>query len=262
MYALSNNQLEPVQAQSYQPDLGTPYDISLQDQLNANQADFNATQRMVGYNPAALAQLNAQKYAANTGVLGEQFRMNQAMRAGVYDKNRDILNDAKLKNLAIYDQQYGRQAQAKSNTKAITQAALNSISDKYAKNRLENRELGIYENMYNYRFDPAGRAINMNPLYQPNMPTVYNKQNNPNMIPVTDAQGNIIRYVSTDSTVTSPTSTSTSATPAAPVTYSLNPDYVPLEETQEDVYDEVAPKRKGGKIKKNYSQSSIVRAFK
>ena len=61
-YALSNNQLEPVQAQSYQPDLGTPYDISLQDQLNANQADFNATQRMVGYNPAALAQLNAQKY--------------------------------------------------------------------------------------------------------------------------------------------------------------------------------------------------------
>jgi hypothetical protein len=262
MYALSNNQLEPVQAQSYQPDLGTPYDISLQDQLNANQADFNATQRMVGYNPAALAQLNAQKYAANTGVLGEQFRMNQAMRAGVYDKNRDILNDAKLKNLAIYDQQYGRQAQAKSNTKAITQAALNSISDKYAKNRLENRELGIYENLYNYRFDPAGRAINMNPLYQPNMPTVYNKQNNPNMIPVTDAQGNIIRYVSTDSTVTSPTSTSTSATPAAPVTYSLNPDYVPLEETQEDVYDEVAPKRKGGKIKKNYSQSSIVRAFK
>jgi hypothetical protein len=189
MYALSNNQLEPVQAQSYQPDLGTPYDISLQDQLNANQADFNATQRMVGYNPAALAQLNAQKYAANTGVLGEQFRMNQAMRAGVYDKNRDILNDAKLKNLAIYDQQYGRQAQAKSNTKAITQAALNSISDKYAKNRLENRELGIYENMYNYRFDPAGRAINMNPLYQPNMPTVYSEQKNANMLPVYDADG-------------------------------------------------------------------------
>ena len=189
MYALSNNQLEPVQAQSYQPNLLNTYDISLQDQLNANQADFNATQRMVGYNPAALAQLNAQKYAANTGVLGEQFRQNQAMDMGIYNANTQTLNDAKLKNLEIFDRQYGRQSQAKSNTKAITQAALSSISDKYAKNRLENRELGIYENMYNYRFDPSGRAINMNPLYQPNMPTVYNEQKNANMLPVYDADG-------------------------------------------------------------------------
>jgi hypothetical protein len=263
MYALSNNQLEPVQAQSYTPDLGTPYDISLQDQLNANQADFNSLQRMVGYNPAAASQLAAQKYAANTGVLGEQFRANQAMRAGVYDKNRDILNDAKLKNLAIFDQQYGRQAQAKSNTKAIAQAALSSIGDKYAKNRLENRQLAIMENMYNYRFDPQGRAINMNPLYQPNIPTMYGNQKNPNMIPVKDADGNIIEY-----RFVGPSSNTSMATPTyvestAPTTYSLNPDYTPLEDTQEEVYDEVAPKnRKGGTVKKNYSQSSIVRQFK
>lgn len=191
MYALSNNQVEPVQAQSYQPDLGTPYDISYQDMLNANQADYNATQKMLGYNPSGLAQLNAQKYAANEKVLGEQFRQNQAMKAGVYDKNRDILNDAKLKNLGIYDQQYTRQSQAVSNTKAIAQAALNSISDKYAKNKAANRELGIYENMYNYRYDPAGRAINMNPLFQPNMPnSVYAKQTDPNYLPVYDAEGN------------------------------------------------------------------------
>jgi len=231
MYALSNNQLEPVQAQGYRPDLGTPYDISLQDQLNANQADFNSMQRMAGYNPAAQSMLAAQKYAANTGVLGEQFRMNQAMKAGVYDKNRDILNDAKLKNLAIFDQQYGRQAQAKSNTKAITHAALNSISDKYAKNKLENRELGIYENMYNYRFDSSGRAVNMNPLYQPNMPTLYANQTNPNMVPVKDANGNIIEFVSTtpaQSKTTSGGSAAFTTTPAAPVSYPLNPDYVPF----------------------------------
>jgi hypothetical protein len=169
MYALSSNQLEPVPAQGYQPDLGSPYDISFQDQLNANQSDYRAAQRMVGYNPAAQANLNAQKYQANQGVLGEQFRANQAMKDKVYGENRNILNDAKLKNLAIYDQQYGRQAQALSNTKATTQAALSSISDKYAKNKLENRELGIYENMYNYRFDKDGRAVNMNPLAQFNM---------------------------------------------------------------------------------------------
>ncbi len=169
MYALSSNQLEPVPAQGFQPDLGVPYDISLQDQLNANQSDYRAAQRMMGYNPAAQANLNAQKYQANQQVLGEQFRANQAMKDKVYGENRNILNDAKLKNLAIYDQQYGRQAEALSNTKATTQAALSSIADKYAKNKLENRELGVYENMYNYRFDNDGRAVNMNPLAQFNM---------------------------------------------------------------------------------------------
>jgi hypothetical protein len=164
MYALANNQVEPVFAQSYKPMLSTPFDISLQDQLNANQADYNATQRMVGYNPAALSQLNAQKYAANSAVLGQQTRLNQAEKARVYEANRNILNDAQLKNIGIYDQQMVRQSQAKSNTKAQTQVALNSISDKYSKNKLENRTLGVYENLYNYRYDNQGRAINVNPL--------------------------------------------------------------------------------------------------
>jgi hypothetical protein len=164
MYALANNQVEPVFAQSYKPMLSTPFDISLQDQLNANQADYNSTQRLVGYNPAALAQLNAQKYAANSAVLGQQTRLNQAEKARVYEANRNILNDAQLKNIGIYDQQMVRQSQAKSNTKAQTQVALNSISDKYSKHELENRTAGIYENLYKFRYDNKGRAINMNPL--------------------------------------------------------------------------------------------------
>lgn len=164
MYAMATNQLEPVQANFYRPELGVPYDISLQDHLNANQADYRAAQRTMGYNPAAQANLNAQKYQANQQVLGDQFRANQAMKDKVYGENRNILNDAKLKNLGIADQQYTRQSEALSNTKATTQAALNSITDKYAKNKLENRTLGVMENMYNYRFNKKGRAINMNPL--------------------------------------------------------------------------------------------------
>lgn len=166
MYALSNNQLEPVSAQTYQPQLDVPYDISLQDIRNENQADYRSAQKMVGYNPAAQAMLNTQKYAANQKVGAEEFRMNQAMKDKVYSGNRATLNDAKLKNLAIYDQQYGRQAQAKSNTKAITQAALNSISSKYMQNQLENRKLQTMENLYNYRFDKNYHAINENPLAQ------------------------------------------------------------------------------------------------
>jgi hypothetical protein len=166
MFAMATNQVAPVQAQTFQPDLGIPYDISYQDQLNANQADYRAAQRMMGYNPAAQANLNAEKYQANQSVLANQFRANQEMKDKVYSENRNMLNQAKLTNLGIFDKQYERQTEALANTKATTQAALNSISDKYAKNKLENRELKTYENMYNYRFGPNFRAQNMNPLAQ------------------------------------------------------------------------------------------------
>jgi len=166
MFALSSNNLEPVQSQLYKPLLEQTSDISYQDQLNENQADFNAIKRQVGNNPAALAALAGQKYQANSKVLGEQFRQNQTQKQGVFNRNRGVLNDATLKNLSILDQQYTRQATAKSNTKAIAQSALSSISDKIAKNKLENKTLGIYENMYNYRFGPNGRAQNWNGLAQ------------------------------------------------------------------------------------------------
>jgi hypothetical protein len=169
MLALAQNQLEPVQAQTLQPQLTVPFDISLQENINQNQADYRAAQRLIGFNPAALAALNAQKYAANQKVLGEQFKLNQAMKNQVYADNRKMLNDFGLGNLQILDQQYGRQQQALSNTKAITQAALNSISAKYLQNQAENRTLQTYENLYNYRFDPRFRAMNMNPLAQFNL---------------------------------------------------------------------------------------------
>ena len=185
MYALATNQVEPVRAQLFQPQLNVPYDISLQDIVNKNQDDYRAAQRMTGYNPAAQAMLNAQKYQANQQVLGEQFRMNQAMRDKVFSENRQLIDQAKLQNLATLDQQYARQQQALSNTKATTQAALNSISAKYAQNQLENRTLQTYENMYNYRFDPRFRAMNMNPLAQ------FNTDMD---VPVLDEDGKVIEY--------------------------------------------------------------------
>ena len=164
LYALSNNQLEPVQAQTFQPQLQTPYDISLQDQLNEITAQTREAQRLVGNNPEALAAIYAQATMAKNKVLGEQMRLNQAQKADVYGSNINTLNQAQLQNLQIYDTQQQRQEAAKSATKATTQEALNSVASKYAQNKLENRQLGVMENMYNYRFDKSGRAINMNPL--------------------------------------------------------------------------------------------------
>lgn len=194
MYALGTNQLEPVQAQTYQPQLRNPYDISLQDILNENQADYRSQQRMIGNNPAAQAMLNAQKYAANQKVLGEQFRLNQANKDQVYSQNINTLNDAKLKNLAIYDQQYDRQASAKANTKATTQAALNSISSKYLQNDAANRKLQIYENLYGYRFDDQGRIVNYNGPAVFNTPQITDGQD----IPIYDNDGNIVGYKRTN----------------------------------------------------------------
>ena len=162
MYALSNNQIEPVQAQSYHPQLGVPYDISMQDIRNQNQADYRSSQRTAGYNPAAQAALDAQKYTANEKVTGEEFRMNQGMKDKVYGENRATINDAQLKNLQMYDTQATRQAEAKSNTKAVAQAALSSISNKFLQNQLQNKQLQTYENLYNYRYDDKGRIWNWN----------------------------------------------------------------------------------------------------
>ena len=213
MYALATNQLDPVQAQQYHPMLEQPYDISLQDQLNANQSDFNAMQRQTGYNPAASAALAGQKYAANSKVLADQFRLNQEEKAGVYNRNRGTLNQAQLQNLGILDQQMVRQETAKSKTKEVAQTALNSISDKIMKNKLDNRTLSVYENMYNYRFDKNGRAINMNPAFQPTIP---------NVLPVYDSSGRVVGYqqnpTTTGATTIPPLATPPIVTTAATTT--------------------------------------------
>ena len=164
MMALTDKE-EPVQAQKYHPELGTPYGISLQDQKNEVIAQARAAQRMAGNNPAAQAMIASQASQALNKIQAEEFRLNQAMRDKVYGENRAMLNDAQLKNLAILDQQYERQATAKSKTKALWREALMSISDKYMKNQLNNRTLAAYENLYNYRFDPRFRAQNWNAPY-------------------------------------------------------------------------------------------------
>jgi len=158
------DKVDPVQAQGYRPQLDVPYDISLQDKRNDIISAMRSGQKLAGYNPAVQAMIASGAYDPLNTVNAEEFRLNQAKKDAVYSGNRATMNEARLKNLGIFDKQYERQTLAKSNTKATKLAALSSISDKFAKHKLENKTLGIYENLYNYRFDKDGRAINMNPL--------------------------------------------------------------------------------------------------
>jgi hypothetical protein len=164
MFAMATNQVEPVPAQSYQPELIVPYDISLQAQRNAVISGQRALEKQIGYNPAAQANVAPAAYNAINEINEKEFIANQGLKNQVYTGNVNTMNDAKKINLALFADQWAKQSQARSNTKATTQAALNSIADKYAKNKLENRKLSIYENMYNYRFGKSGRAQNYNPL--------------------------------------------------------------------------------------------------
>jgi len=171
--ALATNTLEPVQAQTFKPMLETRAPkMSAQEALNKNQADFNALARQIGNNPAALSMLAAQKQAADRQTIAQVEATNIQQEMATNNRNIAMLNDASLKNLAILDTQYQRQAGAKANTKAQAQAALNSIASKIGQNKLENFQSGVMQNMYNYRFGPQGRIINYNPLAQFNIPTV------------------------------------------------------------------------------------------
>ena len=185
MYALANNQLEPIRAQKVSAALMSPYQISLQDQLNANQADFNSLVKQAGNNPAALSTLAAQKYRANSGVSGEEFRINQGLAANAYDKNRAELRDTAFKNMDIMNNQWMLQEKAKANTKSTNIAALSSIADKYAKNASENFAGAIAQNMYpKFNFNAAGKAY-VNPSFTNpiNMPTLGTGEDTANNIP-------------------------------------------------------------------------------
>jgi hypothetical protein len=166
MLALATNQVEPVYAQSYQPNLAQPYAISLQDMRNQITSESRGAQRLAQGNPAAAAMIAAQAAEAKNKVNADEFRANQGEQARVAELNRQTLNDAQMKNLAIFQDQAGKMSQARSNTKQQSIVALNSINDKILKNKLENRTLGITENLYNYRFSPNGVAYNVNPAAQ------------------------------------------------------------------------------------------------
>lgn len=152
LYALATNQIDPVQAQKYQPQLYVPYTVRFDDQLLDNDLTFRGLSQLYPNNPEALSFLAAQKYTADNRVKAEEFRTNQAIQQDVTNKNISLLNDAQLKNLGIMDTQYVRQTTAKAKTEAQNQVILNSIANKFLQNRLENKRLAAYENLYDYRF--------------------------------------------------------------------------------------------------------------
>lgn len=266
MYAMSSNQVEPVQAIPVSPRLRVPYEINRNVAKNNLISQTRSAQRLAGYNPALQAYIASQAYSPMQQLNEQDFIDNQRMADSIFSGNINTLNDADAKNRQIYDQQYLRQSQARSNTKATAQAALNSISDKYSKNALENRTLGVYENLYNYRYDNAGRAINMNAPFQANIPYIYGNDGKPtHKIMYAKDKKTILGYqpISKEAAAVIPSKATPGFNPNVNTNvFSQNEEFIPIDENNEEMMNQVAPKKNGGKLNKKYSQSSIVRAFK
>lgn len=153
----------PVPAQQFTPILDQAFQVSFQDRLNANASNFNSVQQLMANNPAALGALAAQKYEADNAVLGEEFRTNQGIAGDVRARNNQMLNEAAMANIQLGDQAFVRQQQAISNTKNRKFTAAQSISDKVADVRLQNNNMKLMENMFDFAADD-----NMKMHYQGN----------------------------------------------------------------------------------------------
>lgn len=154
LYTAATNQLEPVQMQQYSPETSQPYQVSFDDRRNQVTSTFRASQQYLGDNPAAQSSVAAQAFEAHNNINADEFRTNQGIANDVRNKNISLINDAKLKNLQLADNQYGRQEQAKSNTKTQNRVVLQSIADKLHQNELEKQTIKLYENNTNFRFNP------------------------------------------------------------------------------------------------------------
>jgi hypothetical protein len=264
--SLIQNKLEPVFMQQVNSMLDDRYDISYQDILNENDSDFLTALRNTD-NPAMKANLLAQKYAANAKVKGEEFRANQAMADRVYSGNRAKLYDAQVKNIGAAAQQAYLQEVAKSKTKETSQAAYKSIADKTTKQNADVRRYNVFKTLFpNYGFEKSGKGVFEGAINQFNIPYIYGNDGKPTHKLIKDANGNTIGY----QPVAKEEVASIVESSAVPSNVQQNmydsSEYAPIDEeedyTNEEYMNQVAPKKLGGKVKKKYSQSSIVRAFK
>ena len=128
------------------------------------------------------------------------------------------------------------------------------------------RKYNTYKTLFpQFGFDRSGRGLFEGGYNQFNIPYVYGADGKPTHKILKDANGNVIGYepIAKEQAVVIPSS---STGPIVPPGSVASTDYTPIDEeeeyTNEEYMDQVAPKKLGGKVKKKYSQSSIVRSFK
>ena len=161
IYSLISNRDEPVDARFFTPSLRSPYDISLQAQKNDAISQNRAMMRnpVFANNPAAAAMASAQTYSQLQKINEQEFIANQQMKDAVYSGNLEKIDQAKMMNLGIADQQQDRMTQGRANTRKERIDALSSIGNKQANFERDNRRNKVLANMYpTFGFDDNYQA--------------------------------------------------------------------------------------------------------
>lgn len=152
LYTLATNRQEFVPSQHFTPQLLQPTRVSFQDRLNQNNSTFRAIAN--SSNPAAMAQIAAQKYNADQQVLGDEFRANQSVQDQVTNRNIEMINQANLQNIGFARENAELRAQNAAATRATTRAAITSIAGKNLQMQQYNRGLTLYNQMTpHYRYN-------------------------------------------------------------------------------------------------------------
>jgi hypothetical protein len=189
---IAQNTPYPVQAQQYAPELDPMYRVSYEDIMNQNTADFRDVERQLGNNPAALANLLANKYKANQAVKGEEFRANQAIEQQVFGGNRAKINQARAINMQLLADQRDKQLQGEATTNKINQEAIGSIGDKYLQHEARNNEYRVKRNLFpNFRYGETGNIYNQG-YTQLNIPQMYGNKASLIQVPVYGPDGKTI----------------------------------------------------------------------
>jgi hypothetical protein len=240
--ALAQNTPRPVPMQKPYVELDPIYRMNYNDVRANNTAAFRDMLRQNQGNPAADALAFAKFAQQNQTIGGEEFRTNQAIEQAIYGGNRAKMNANLEKGLQLNANQANLQSIADSNTRKTTLEAIGSMSDKAMKYTADKNKYLINRNLFpTFGYDQGYGMRTQGPGYNPTIPQIYGGKSTIQQVPVYK-DGKLDHYEMIEGDGSSNNQLAPWQTPP----FVAN----------------IATTKNGGKVKKNYKNSSVVRAYK
>ena len=240
--AAALNVQQPVPMQKPYVELDPIYRMNYNDVRASNTAAFRDMLRQNEGNPEAAAIAFANFAKQNQTLGGEEFRVNQAIEQQIYGGNRAKMNANLEKGIALNIDQANKQSIAKSKTDERNIEIAKSRADKELKYTADKNKFLTASNLFpkfgygaNYQTQVQG------PGYNPVIPQIYGGKSTIQQVPVYK-DGKLDHY----EMIEGDGSNNNTLAPWQTPPFVAN----------------IAATKNGGKVKKNYKNSSVVRAYK
>ena len=148
----------------FSPILNRPAELNIQDNLNKNQADFNAINKELvndSTKQSTVAQLAANKYAANNAIYNQKWNFDNQQRVQTDNQNNATLNTAENINFQRAKTQFDERDLAKEHEYARKMGIFGSISNKVAKYNRDEATKQFWHGILskNYTTDANGNLV-------------------------------------------------------------------------------------------------------